>query len=44
MGKYDRLVTWQRPGRPAWMDEATYATIPETLTLRMMKCTAVLRI
>ena len=37
LGKYDRLVTWQRPGRPAWMDEATYATIPETLTLRMMR-------
>ncbi len=36
LGKHDRLVTWQRPGRPAWMDEATYATIPETLTLRMI--------
>ena len=37
LGKYDRLVTWQRPQRPPWMDEATYATIPETLTLRMMR-------
>jgi hypothetical protein len=37
LGKHDRLVTWQRPARPTWMDEATYATIPETLTLRMMR-------
>jgi len=36
LGKHDRLVTWQRPQRPPWMDEATYATIPETLTLRMI--------
>ena len=35
LGKYDRLVTWERPKRPKWMDEATYETIPETLTLRM---------
>lgn len=37
LGKYDRLVTWQRPQRPTWMDEATYATIPKTLTLRMIR-------
>jgi len=37
LGKYDRLVTWQRPPRPPWMDDATYATIPETLTLRMIR-------
>jgi len=37
LGKYDRLVTWQRPQRPPWMDEATYATIPETLTVRMTR-------
>ena len=24
----DRVVEWQRPARPEWMDEATYATIP----------------
>ena len=35
LGKYDRLVTWERPTRPEWMDEATYATIPKTLTWRM---------
>ena len=37
LGKCDRLVTWQRPTRPTWMDEATYATIPATLTLRMVR-------
>ncbi len=37
LGKYDRLVTWERPSCPEWMDEATYATIPETLTLRMIR-------
>ena len=37
LGNHDRLVTWQRPQRPAWMDETVYATIPETLTLRMMR-------
>jgi len=37
LGKHDRLVTWQRPQRPAWMDEATYATIPQTLSLRMIR-------
>lgn len=37
LGKHDRLVTWERPSRPEWMDEATYATIPETLSLRMMR-------
>lgn len=37
LGKHDRLVTWQRPKRPPWMDEATYATIPETLALRMIQ-------
>lgn len=34
LGKYDHLVVWTRPARPPWMDEATYALIPETLELR----------
>jgi Transposase DDE domain len=37
LGKNDRLVSWERPSRPKWMDEATYATIPETLSLRMIR-------
>jgi hypothetical protein len=33
---YEERITWQRPKCPEWMDEATYATIPETLTLRQI--------
>ena len=34
LGKYDHVIVWTRPERPAWMDQATYDTIPETLQLR----------
>ncbi len=34
LGTRDHVVTWQRPQRPDWMDEATYATMPETLVMR----------
>ena len=34
LGKCDHVVLWSRPPRPAWMDKATYATMPETLRLR----------
>ena len=34
LGAKDHVVLWRRPQRPAWMDEATYAGMPETLTLR----------
>ncbi len=37
LGKYDHLIEWHRPTRPEWMDEATYAMIPETLTLREIR-------
>ena len=37
LGKYDHLIEWQRPQRPEWMDEETYRTIPETLTLREIR-------
>ena len=37
LGKHDHLVVWTKPQRPAWMDEATYATIPATLTLREVR-------
>jgi putative transposase len=33
----DHLVDWQRPQRPDWMDEQTYATIPQTLAIRELK-------
>lgn len=34
LGHKDHLVKWYRPQRPPWMDEATYARMPEQLTLR----------
>ncbi len=34
LGKRDHLVQWRRPQRPAWMDQATYARLPECLTMR----------
>lgn len=37
LGKYDHLVTWYKPARPDWMDEETYALIPERLTLREIR-------
>ncbi len=37
LGDEDHVVVWQRPARPEWMDEETYATIPETLTVRELK-------
>lgn len=37
LGKYDHLVEWAKPARPAWMDEAAYAAIPATLVLREIR-------
>jgi hypothetical protein len=37
LGKDDHVVVWQRPQRPEWMDEATYATMPKTLTMREIR-------
>ncbi len=37
LGKDDHLIIWTRPSRPDWMDEATYAKIPETLELREVR-------
>jgi hypothetical protein len=34
LGRGDHMVTWTRPERPEWMDEATYARMPATLTVR----------
>jgi hypothetical protein len=36
LARGDRVVQWQRPARPEWMDEATYATIPPTLRARQI--------
>jgi len=37
LGPDDRLVTWSRPARPAWMSAEEYAEIPETMTLREIR-------
>jgi len=37
LGVRDHRVTWARPQRPDWMDEATYATMPESLTMREVR-------
>lgn len=37
LGKGDHVVVWHKPRRPEWMDEATYAAIPETLTIREVR-------
>ena len=33
----DHLVTWTKPQRPTWMDQATYDALPETLELREVR-------
>src|SRR5262249_51771348 len=37
LGPGDHVVRWVKPARPEWMDEATYATLPETLTVRELR-------
>ena len=37
LGKKDHVVDWDKPKRPDWMDEETYASLPDTLTLREMR-------
>jgi hypothetical protein len=37
LGRYDHVVLWRRPARPAWMDEDTYAQVPATLEVREIR-------
>jgi len=37
LGVLDHVVNWSRPARPDWMDEATYAEIPEELAVRELR-------
>jgi hypothetical protein len=37
LGERDHRVSWARPQRPDWMDAATYASMPETLTMREVR-------
>ncbi len=34
LGPGDHTVTWVRPARPKWMDDETYAMMPETVCVR----------
>jgi putative transposase len=34
LGKADHLVTWIRPARPEWMDQATYDRMPRSIEVR----------
>lgn len=43
LGKEDHVVTWDRPARPDWMDEATYETIPEEMEVRVVRIRVAIR-
>lgn len=37
LGTRDHLVAWARPQCPTWMEASTYATMPDTLTMREVR-------
>ena len=37
LGPNEHVVTWPKPERPAWMDEATYQALPAALELREVR-------
>jgi hypothetical protein len=37
LGRGDRLVGWERPPRPEWMDEDTYQQMPLPLQVRLLR-------
>jgi hypothetical protein len=37
LGVTDHLVRWPKPERPEWMDEATYALMPEEIWVRELR-------
>jgi hypothetical protein len=37
LGRGDHVVEWQRPPRPGWMGEGTYADMPRTLAIREVR-------
>ena len=37
LGVEDHLVTWTKPARPQWMDEETYAQVPDEITVRELR-------
>jgi hypothetical protein len=41
LGIEDHVVTWTKPARPGWMDEETYAQLPEELEVRELRIVVV---
>jgi hypothetical protein len=39
VGVLDHIVVWTKPACPEWMDEQTYAQIPDELTVRELRVT-----
>ncbi len=37
LGQGDYLVQWTRPAKPDWMDQATYESMPHSITLRQLQ-------
>jgi putative transposase len=37
LGVDDHLVVWYKPARPEWLDEATYAALPESMEVREIR-------
>jgi len=37
LGPNDHVVVWDKPECPPWMDQATYDSLPETITLRELR-------
>jgi hypothetical protein len=43
LGHDDHLVVWSKPQRANWMDQETYAAIPDTVTIRELRVRVVQR-
>ena len=37
LGKEDHIVTWPKPARPDWMDEATYQSVAGAMEVRIVR-------
>jgi hypothetical protein len=37
LGPEDHVVTWEKPPRPPWLDEATYAALPKRMRVRELR-------
>jgi Transposase DDE domain len=37
LAREDHVVSWSKPGRPEWMDEATYESLPGEMEVRVVR-------